>query len=152
MGATEAARAVIGLASGPRPQAGERMDAAALHAQRFARRQVGRVLPRSVAGLIGRPPRLSDLRGPLTLNVRIAPNSGLVEAELPPAASDELLVTDALTPGLFEDRHVEHLIAGAGDGYISARSEIAHRYYRLSERRFAGSTAEHWAELGWGGQ
>jgi hypothetical protein len=146
-GATEAARAVIGFAAGGRPPAGERMDAAALHAQRFARRQVGRVLPRPIAGLLGRPPRLSDLRGsPHSLDVRLVPDEG----HPPPLADkNELLVTDALTPGLFDNRWVEHLIPGAGDDYITARSEIAERYYRLNARHFAGTEAEHWAELGW---
>jgi len=148
-GATEAARAVIGFAAGSRPPAGERMDAAALHAQRFARRQLGRVLPRSVAGLLGRPPRLSDLRGPLSLDVRLAPTEGV---PVPTANDRELLVTDALTAGLFDDRWVEHLIPGAGDGYIAARSEIANRYYRLNAVHFSGAEAERWAELGWGPQ
>ena len=146
-GATEAARAVIGFAAGGRPPAGERMDAAALHAQRFARRQVGRVLPRPIAGLLGRPPRLSDLRGgPLSLDVRLAPDEG----QPPPTADkSELLVTDGLTPGLFDKRWVEHLIPGASDEYIAARAEIAERYYRLNARHFTGTEAEHWAELGW---
>jgi hypothetical protein len=146
-GATEAARAVIGFAAGGRPPAGERMDAAALHAQRFARRQVGRVLPRPVAGLLGRPPRLSDLRGPLSLDVRLAPDEG---GPVPPADEGELLVTDALTPGLFDTRWVEHLVPGASDEYITLRSEIADRYYRLKGLHFAGMEAERWADLGWG--
>jgi len=146
-GATEAARAVIGIAAGSRPAAGERMDAAALHVQRFARRQVGRVLPPSIAGLIGRPPRLSDLRGPLSLAVRLAPDEGQA---LPPANDDELLVTDALNSGLFDSRWVEHLIANASDDYITTRSEIAERYYRLGGRRLDGAAATRWAELGWG--
>ena len=141
------ARAVIGFAAGRPPAAGERMDAAALHAQRFARRQVGRVLPRPIAGLLGRPPRLSDLRGgPLSLDVRLAPDEG----QPPPTADkSELLVTDGLTPGLFDKRWVEHLIPGASDEYIAARGEIAERYYRLNARHFTGTEAEHWAELGW---
>jgi hypothetical protein len=123
------------------------MDAAALHAQRFARRQIGRVLPRPIAGLLGRPPRLSDLRGPLSLDVRLAPNVG---NPVPTADSRELLVTDALTPGLFDTRWVEHLIADSSDAYITARSEIAARYYRLNGVHFSGAEAERWADLGWG--
>jgi hypothetical protein len=146
-GATEAARAVIGFAAADKPAAAERMDAAALHIQRFARRQVGRVLPPSVAGMLGRPPRLSDLRGPLTLTARLAPGEG---QKLPPAVDEELLVTDALTPGLFDTRWVEHLVKGAGDDYIRARSEIAARYYRLAGRRIDGPEGERWAQLGWG--
>ena len=145
-GATEAARAVIGFAAGGRPPAGERMDAAALHAQRFARRQVGRVLPRPIAGLLGYKPRLSDLRGPLSLDVRLAPDEG---GPVPTADERELLVTDAMAAGLFDTRWVEHLIPGASDGYIATRSEIAHRYYRLSNRQQSGAEAERWAELGW---
>jgi len=148
-GATEAARAVIGFAASGRPPAGERMDAAALHAQRFARRQLGRVLPRPVAGLLGRPPRLSDLRGPLSLDLRLAPTEG---HPVPDANDRELLVTDALTAGLFDGRWVEHLIPGASDEYIAARSEIANRYYRLNAVHFSGAEAERWAELGWGPQ
>lgn len=145
-GATEAARAVIGFAAGGRPPAGERMDAAALHAQRFARRQVGRVLPRQVAGWLGRPPRLSDLRGPLSLDVRLAPDEG---RPVPPADERELLVTDAMAPGLFDNRWVEHLVPGASDDYVAARSEIADRYYRLTGLHVNGAEAERWAVLGW---
>jgi hypothetical protein len=148
-GATEAARAVLGFAAGSRPPAGQRMDAAALHAQRFTSRQIGRVLPRSVAGLLGKPPRLSDLRGPLSLDVHLAPDQG---QPAPATGQNELLVTDALTPGLFDNRWVEHLVAGADDGYIAARAEIANRYYRLNGRHFAGGEAERWAELGWSPQ
>jgi len=148
-GATEAARAVIGFAAGGRPPAGERMDAAALHAQRFARRQIGRVLPRPIAGLLGRPPRLTDLQRPRSLDVRLAPNEG---GAVPRADEGELLVTDALTPGLFDTRWVEHLIPDASDGYIATRSEIAHRYYRLNSLYLSGAEAERWAELGWGPQ
>jgi hypothetical protein len=149
IGATEAARAVIGFAASGRPPAGERMDAAALHAQRFARRQLGRVLPRPVAGLLGRPPRLSDLRGPLSLDLRLAPTEG---NPVPDPNDRELLVTDALTAGLFDGRWVEHLIPGASDGYLTTRSEIANRYYRLNAVHFSGAEAERWAELGWGPQ
>jgi len=45
---------------------------------------------------------------------------------------------------------VEHLVPGASDDYITTRSEIADRYYRLADRRVDGPTAKHWAELGWG--
>ena len=147
-GATEAARAVIGFAAAGPPATGERMDAAALHIQRFARRQVGRMLPASVAGLLGRPPRLSDLRGPLALDVRLAPGVGA--ADIPEMVDDELLVTDSLASGLFDTRWVEHLVPGATNDYISARSEIASRYYRLGDRRLDGPEAERWAGLGWG--
>ena len=148
MGATEAARAVIGFAAAEKPATAERMDAAALHARRFARRQVGRVLPPALAGLLGRPPRLSDLRGPLSLTVRLAPDDG---GPVPPMDQDELLVTDALSSGLFDTRYVEHLIQGASDDYIRTRSEITDRYYRLAGRRIEGAAAERWADLGWRG-
>jgi hypothetical protein len=148
MGATEAARAVIGFAAAEPPATGERMDAAAMHARRFALRQAGRMLPPAVAGMIGRPPRLSDLRGPLALSVRLAPEQG---GPVPMMVDDELLVTDALTAGLFDTRWVEHLIQGASDDYITTRSEIADRYYRLAGRQIDGPVAERWAELGWGG-
>jgi hypothetical protein len=146
-GATEAARAVISYAAGGRPPAGERMDAAALHVQRFARRQVGRVLPRPIAGLLGYKPRLSDLRGPLSLNLRLAPDG---TGPVPTADERELVVTDALTSGLFDNRWVEHLIPGASDNYIATRAEIAHRYYRLNNLQPSGAEAERWAALGWG--
>ena len=155
-GATEAARTVIGLAAVGVPT-GERMEAASLHAQRFARRTVGRVLPPSVANLVGRPPRLSrpsDLRGPLSVSPVLAP--GL--QGIPQLGNDQLLVTDALTPGLFDGRYVEHLLPGASEDYIRARAEIAARYYRLGapspldpEIR-TKSDERDWGALGWSGQ
>ncbi len=148
-GATEAARAVIGFAAAGPPATGEqRLDAVGLNIQRFARRQAGRILPPSVAGLIGVPPRLSDLRGPLSLPARLAPAA---DGSPPAPNDDELLVTDALTPGLFDSGWVEHLIQGAGDDYLTTRSEIAERYYRLTGRVVEGPAAGRWAELGWGG-
>jgi Glycosyltransferase family 28 C-terminal domain len=151
MGATEAARAVIGFAAAGKPATSERMDAAALHAQRFARRQVGRVLPPAVAGLIGRPPRLSDLRGPLTAALRLSPAADGSLSPVPPPDEGELLVTDRLENGLFEGRWVEHLISGASDDYLRNRAAIAERYYRVAGRQGDGPTAERWAGLGWSG-
>ncbi|GAB3246108.1 glycosyltransferase [Kineosporia babensis] len=159
-GATEAARTVIGLAAVGVP-AGERMEAASLHAQRFARRTIGRVLPPAVANLVGRPPRLTrpgDLRGPLSVSPVLAP--GL--QGVPQIGRDQLLVTDALTPGLFDGRFVEHLLPGASDDYVRARAEIAARYYRLGslasaetelgEAIRAKSDGRDWTGLGWSGR
>jgi len=156
-GATEAARTVIGLAAVGVPT-GERMEAASLHAQRFARRTVGRALPPALANLVGRPPRLArvgDLRGPLSLSPVLAP--GL--QGIPHLTNDQLLVTDALTPGLFDGRYVEHLLPGSSEEYIQARAEIAGRYYRLGapsspdpETAFAirtKSDERDWSALGW---
>jgi hypothetical protein len=166
-GATEAARAVIGLASAGPPAAGERMDAAALHAQRFARRQVARAIPRSLATAIGRP-RIVELRRHLDLRVLLAPedpHGSASSTPMPPSAPDELLVTDALVPGMFEDRLVEHLVAAASDDYITERARIAQRHYRLGgparlwnaashpagEGDDAAGEAGRWARLGWAG-
>jgi hypothetical protein len=154
-GATEAARAVISLAAGSRPVGSERMDAAALHAQRFARRALGRAIPAPVAKLLGRPRRLTDMRGPLSLTVRLSPVS---DGRLPKKADDDLLVTDRLTPGLFDTRRVEHIIDGASDEYISTRAEIAGQYYRFKPRAIDEAIgqvpplpegAARWAKLGW---
>ncbi|GLY28469.1 glycosyltransferase [Kineosporia sp. NBRC 101731] len=156
-GATEAARTVIGLAAVGVPS-GERIEAASLHAQRFARRTIGRVLPPAIANQLGRPPRLArpgDLRGPLSVRPVLAP--GL--QGVPHITRDQLLVTDALTPGLFDGRFVEHLIPGAGDDYVRARAEIAGRYYRLGapssvetesgEAIRTKSDERDWSTLGW---
>jgi hypothetical protein len=154
-GATEGARAVIGLAAATPPAAGEILDAAALHARRFTRRQVVRAIPAPMAAVLGRPRRLSDLRGPLALDVRLAPVDG---KKAPPRAhKEQLLVTDRLTPGLFDTRRVEHLIADASDDYVTARAEIARRYYRLGypfpkegeEAPQLSARAERWGQLGW---
>jgi len=156
-GATEAARAVIDLAAVGVP-AGERMEAASLHAQRFARRVVGRVLPPGLANAVGRPPRLArpgDLRGPLPLHPVLAP--GL--QGVPQLSRRQLLVTDALTPGLFDGRYVEHLLPGASENYIRARAQIARNYYRLgsgsgeepADTIRAKSDDRDWSALGWPG-
>jgi hypothetical protein len=153
-GATEAARTVIGLAASGPPDAAERMDAAALHAHRFARRQVGRVVPAPVAAMIGRP-RIRDASGPGSFDVVVGPvpaGEPVSSASgLPPERDGELLVTDALLPGLFDHRPVEHLISRAGPEYVRARAEIAHRYYRL---RSAVATedprGQEWLRSGWG--
>ncbi len=70
---------------------------------------------------------------------------------LPPADIHELLVSDALTPGMFDGRFSEHLIAGASDSYVAQRAQIARRYLRLGEPRSldASQRAARWAELGW---
>lgn len=146
-GATDAARAVIGLAAVGRP-AGERIETQALNAQRFARRSIGRALPDQLATRIGRN---GLLRGsPLALTTRLRPAE---DGAVPPPGEDaaDLLVTDALVPGLFEHRRVEHLIAGAGDGYLAERARIAAHYYRLraDPQPPASPAARHWAELGW---
>jgi hypothetical protein len=154
-GATEAARAVINLAAGSRPAGSERVDAAALHAQRFARRAVGRAIPAPVMKLLCRPRRLSDLRGPLSLTVRLSPEG---DGRVPKKAEDDLLVTDRLAPGLFDTRRVEHVLADASDGYVAIRAEIAGRYYRFKPRAIDQATgeapplsdaAQRWAKLGW---
>jgi glycosyl transferase family 28 len=154
-GATEAARAVIGLAAGTRPAGSERVDAAALHAQRFTRRVVGKVLPAPVMKMLGgapKPRRLTDLRGPLSLDLRLAPVED--HTAPPPKGVDGLLVTDALSHGLFEGRRVEHLLAGASDEYIADRAEIARHYYRFGRPADVTGqdlppTAQRWAKLGW---
>jgi hypothetical protein len=160
-GATQAARFVISLASSGPPGAAERVDAAALHAQRFARRQVARSLPAPLLNLIGKP-RLADLRRPVQVHSVLlptepgappGPHAGLL---LPPPDPHDLLVTDAMMPGLFNaPRLVEHLIAAPSDEYVTARARIAQRHYRLGAARPLPSTgddaprAAHWAELGW---
>jgi Glycosyltransferase family 28 C-terminal domain len=161
-GATQAARFVISLASSGPPAASERVDAAALHAQRFARRQVARALPGPVLNLIGKP-RLADLRRPVLLHPRLAPvetpsDQGAAPALATPAGAHDLVVTDALVPGMFDGRYVEHLIAAASDDYITARAAIAQRHYRLGQAAPlpAGSSeqprAAEWAKLGWAPQ
>jgi hypothetical protein len=66
------------------------------------------------------------------------------------------VVTDALLRGMFENRRVEHLLAGASDDYIAERAEIARRYYRFArplgdgeEAADLSPTARSWAKLGW---
>ncbi len=159
-GATQAARYVISLtASGP-AAAAEQVSAAALHTQRVFRRQASRVLPAPLLNLIGKP-RLADVRRPGVLHTRLAPVAASGDqpgAGLPPADSGDLLVTDALVPGMFDGRYTEHLLDSASDDYVAARAQIATRYYRLGSPRplpralsggeVAGRAA-HWADLGW---
>jgi hypothetical protein len=166
-GATQAARFVISLASSGPPAAGEQVNAAALHAQRFARRTVARALPAPVLNLIGKP-RRADVRRPGVLHAQLAPigDPGGPPPVLPPPAKDALLVSDALIPGMFDKRYTEHLIVGASDEYVAARAQIARRYYRLGEPRqpeqrddhdetgegrasSAAKRAARWAEVGW---
>jgi hypothetical protein len=77
-------------------------------------------------------------------------------------ADNELLVTDALAPGEFDTRRVEHLITGASDAYVRTRSEIAGRYYHLSQPsprvvpeaangqpEQESERAQRWGKLGW---
>jgi hypothetical protein len=150
-GATEAARAVIGLAAGRPAAASETVVAEALHARRFARRVAARSVPARAAEYLGRPGRLKERRTPLNLRVRLAPASC---GPVPPKGEDELLVTDALTPGLFDVRRVEHLLAGASDEYVAVRAELARHYYRLRPGEPPDGSCEQalrWAKLGWEG-
>ena len=152
-GATQAARFVISLASSGPPATGEQVNAAALHAQRAARRQISRALPAPVLNLIGKP-RSPDLRLPGILHTRLAPVAEQGTPVLPPPDHHDLLVTDALTVGMYDGRYTEHLVAGASDDYVAARAQIAARYYRLGQPRplepgAAPKRAARWAELGW---
>ncbi|MFI7588424.1 glycosyltransferase [Spongisporangium articulatum] len=151
-GATEAARAVIGLAAGGRVETAERVEWGALNAQRLARRTLGRALPDSVATRMG---RTGLLRGaPLSLSPQLLPapdparpTTGL---RLPPVDPQHLVVTDALLPGLFEKRRVEHLLPGASDAYVAERARIAAEHYRLRPTAApVGERAQAWARLGW---
>ena len=160
-GATQAARFVISLASSGPPATGEQVNAAALHAQRYLRRQVSKALPAPVLSLIGKP-RAADLPRPGVLHTRLAPTevssdgAASTGVALPPPDHHDLLVTDALIPGMFDGRFTEHLVAGASDGYVAARAEIAKRSYRLGEPRplrpgasDQSKRAARWGQLGW---
>jgi hypothetical protein len=161
-GATQAARFVISLASSGPPAAGEQVNAAALHMQRYARRHISRALPAPVLSMIGKP-RLADVRLPGVLHTRLVPADENGATVLPAADHHDLLVTDVLTQGMFDGRYVEHLVAGASDEYLAARAQVAKRYYRLGEPRplepqakspenpapEVSKRAAHWADLGW---